>query len=276
MLAVAACHIHSNWSYDGKWTIADLASEFLRRGWRILMLTEHDRGFTERRRIRHREECVRFSCKDLLILPGIEYSDPSNTVHMLVWGDVRFAGEAQPTATLLRHVRSSNGIAVLAHPSRKRAWSVFDPAWTQDLSGLEIWNRKTDGWAPSRDAIRLLKATGLPAFAGMDFHDRRQFFPLGLKLDVRGGLSEENVLAALRNQQFAASAFGLRITAESAMRRFGFLRIPEFVRRGTAWSARRVRGKGQMTQQAKASTPDGPCPNSQEPIQGINAPGISK
>src|SRR5258708_3566891 len=145
----AACHVHSDWSYDGKWTLPDLAAAFGRRGYRVVMMTEHDRGFSEARRLEHRAACAAASSDELLLLPGIEYSDATNALHVLVWGQVPFLGEEMPTAELLRRVKAAGGVAVLAHPSRRQAWKVFDSGWTDGLLGIEVWNRKTDGWAPS-------------------------------------------------------------------------------------------------------------------------------
>ncbi len=185
-MVTAACHIHSDWSYDGKWTLSALASEFGRRGYRVLMMTEHDRGFTEERRQEHRAACAAASSENVLVVPGIEYSDAENRVHVLVWGPVPFVGEEVPTAKMLKAVTAAGGVAVMAHPSRMKAWKVFDPAWAGDLLGMEIWNRKTDGWAPSKTATQLLEGTNLLPFVGMDFHDRRQMFPLSMELGSPG------------------------------------------------------------------------------------------
>jgi hypothetical protein len=203
------------------------------------MVTEHDRGFTEERRRHHRQECARASTERLLVLPGIEYSDASNVVHVLTWGDVPFIGEARPTDEMLEAVRASDGVAVLAHPTRRKAWQAYDPRWTKHLLGIELWNRKTDGWSPSRTAVPLLKATGLRPFAGLDFHDR-QFFPLTMTLDVSGPVCEGSVLTALRSGHFSASAFGVGITTDSVALRFGALRLPEFTRRAWSWGRKRA------------------------------------
>ena len=100
MTAWCACHIHSSWSYDGRWSLKEIAAEFARRGFRVVMITEHDRGFTEERRLMHREACAEARASAMLIIPGIEYSDAANNVHVLVWGSVPFLGEGVPTAEL--------------------------------------------------------------------------------------------------------------------------------------------------------------------------------
>ena len=191
----AACHVHSDWSYDGKWPVDKLATALKERGYRVVLMTEHDLGFTEARRLEHREACAKASSEDILVIPGIEYSDAKNIVHVLVWGPVPFLGEGVPTGEMLAKVAAANGVAVLAHPSRKNAWQTFDPAWRKHLLGVEIWNRKTDGWSPSKHAAPLLNGTSLIEFVGLDFHVKNQFFPLAMGLKMEAPISEDAVLA---------------------------------------------------------------------------------
>lgn len=239
----AACHIHSNWSYDGKWKLSELAAEFGSRGYRVVMMTEHDRGFSESRRQELWAACAKASSKDLLMLPGIEYSDANNTVHVLVWGPVPFVGENVPTAELLKAVKSANGVAVLAHPTRRNAWRVFDPAWVDNLLGIEIWNRKTDGWSPSKTALPLLEGTRMLPFVGMDFHDSKQMFRLAMQLDMASEINEESVLDCLRARRCRALAFG-RPVKDVVSGIFGMtLRSAENVRRTAATAYRSLKKK---------------------------------
>ena len=101
-LVRTACHVHSTWSYDGKWPLQDLAKSFSRRGYRAVLITEHDQGFSESKRLDHRAACQKASDADILLVPGIEYSDPANVIHLLVWGDV-------PFYRLWIHTRTSTG-----------------------------------------------------------------------------------------------------------------------------------------------------------------------
>src|SRR5208337_4178720 len=142
MQVLAACHVHSAWSYDGSWTLDALSKKFSNRGYRVLMMTEHDRGFSEARLCEFREACAKASAEKILVLPGIEYSDSENRIHVLVWGQVPFLGEGLPTGEMLEKVRAARGFAVLAHPSRRDAWKSFEPAWSDRLLGIEVWNRK--------------------------------------------------------------------------------------------------------------------------------------
>lgn len=203
----AICHVHSDWSYDGSWSLGRLVERFKRRGVRVMLMTEHDRGFSPERFAAYRAACAEESTEELLVVPGIEYSDPTNTIHILVWG-TPFLGADRPTEDLLKSVTDENGIAVLAHPTRRNAWSLFEKDWTHALTGIEVWNRKTDGWAPSRHAQAMLENTDLTRFVGLDFHTSRQFFPLTLQLQVQGTISEESVNQCLRSQDVRAYALG--------------------------------------------------------------------
>lgn len=205
----AVAHVHSEWSYDAKWTLSELASAFRKRGFRILLTTEHDRGFTTDKLREYRETARAASSDDLLIVPGIEYSDAENVVHTLTWGDAEFLGENLDTREVLEKIAEAGGASVMAHPSRKQAWRNYQESWTPLLSGIEVWNRKSDGWRPSEPAFRLVEETGLPATVGPDFHRARQFFPLALWLDLEGKPTEAKVTGCLREQRFKAKSFGV-------------------------------------------------------------------
>jgi hypothetical protein len=208
MEVIAACHIHSEWSYDAKWTLPALSAKFAARGCRLLMMTEHDRGFTPARFEQFRDACAAASNEQILVVPGIEYSDADNRVHVLTWGLRSFLGENLPTGEMLDGVKAAGGVAVLAHPGRKDVWRTFDPQWIDRLLGIEVWNRKYDGWAPSQSAPKLLAMGNSVPFAGLDFHTQRQSFPLTMVFDVRGTINEENILECLRARRCEARAFG--------------------------------------------------------------------
>jgi len=242
MEVFAACHVHSQWSYDGSWSLDALSARFSLRGYRLLMMTEHDRGFTADRLKQYREACSQASSNKILVMPGIEYSDATNRVHVLVWGPVPFLGEGLPTSEMLEAVHAANGLAVLAHPSRREAWKSFEPSWADRLLGIEVWNRKYDGWAPSQTAPALLGSTGAIPFVGLDFHTERQSFPLGMALDVHEDVSEETVLDSLRSRRCYARAFRLPLSQIKVRRALPVLNVAERSRRMGASIARYWRG----------------------------------
>src|SRR5580704_16965078 len=104
---LAVCHAHSNWSYDGSWSLEALSSKFSRQGCRVLMMTEHDRGFTAARFDQYREACAQASTAEILVVPGIEYSDTANRMHVLAWGPVPFLGEGLATSEMLDAVQAA-------------------------------------------------------------------------------------------------------------------------------------------------------------------------
>jgi len=233
MEVLAASHIHSTWSYDGSWSLEALSERFRRRGYRVLLMTEHDRGFTQEHFQKYREACDRASSKEILLVPGIEYSDSANRVHVLVWG-TPFLGEGLPTGEMLEAARAADGVAVLAHPTRKSAWSLVEPHWTERLLGIEAWNRKYDGWAPSITAPALLAACAAMPFVGLDFHTERQGFPLGMALDIPCAVAEVSVLECLRSRRCEPRAFGLPLQERLFRKAVPALGFAEHTRRAAA------------------------------------------
>jgi hypothetical protein len=240
MEVLAACHVHSGWSYDAKWSLEALSAKFSERGCRVLMMTEHDRGFNPSRWEEYRRACAQASSDNILVVPGIEYSDAANRVHVLVWGSVPFLGEGLPTGEMLSRVKAENGVAVLAHPSRKSVWQTFEPDWAEGLLGIELWNRKYDGWAPSETSPALLEKANAVPFVGLDFHTERQLFPLVMALDLEGKVSENTVLDCLRARRCSPRAFGAPLGQHLFRRALPALRIAERSRRTAAKIARQT------------------------------------
>jgi hypothetical protein len=227
----AAFHVHSDWSYDGKWSLERIANAFSRRGYRVVMMTEHDRGFSEMRRQEHREACRKASSDQICLIPGIEYSDNSNCVHILTWGEIPFIGENMETSRVLDVATEYRGVSIFAHPGRKSAWKRFEPEWSKKLAGIEFWNRKTDGWAPSKEAWQLLRTTKSLPFAGMDFHDSRQLFPLSTILQIDADVTETTILEALKAKRCESQVFGIPLESFSHGVRGVTVRWAESMRR---------------------------------------------
>lgn len=205
----AVAHIHSEWSDDASWPLERLVESFRERRCGVLLMCEHSRGFTDTKWSRYVEACARASTTEVLVVPGLEYNDADNVVHVPVWGDLPFLGETPDIAEVLARASAARGIAVFAHPWRRDAWRRFDPTWSEHLTAVEIWNRKYDGWAPNRAALAYARELGVPGFVSLDFHTARQFFPLALELTLDGdGVPDRTrVESALRSGDFEATAF---------------------------------------------------------------------
>jgi len=207
-----AAHVHSEWSYDAEWQLDELVRAFRERRYDAVLMAEHDRGFDDARWEAYRAACAEASTKDLLLVPGMEYEDAASLVHVPVWGvDLPFLGAARPTEELLRDAKAHDAFTVFAHPARRNAFRSFRPEWTPHLDAVEIWNRHYDGIAPYPEGRRFAEEQGLRAFAALDFHTRRQFFPLAVIMEVAEPVSPAAVIDALRAGRFRAEAFGVSV-----------------------------------------------------------------
>ncbi len=210
----AALHVHSDWSYDGHWRLTAIARMFGALGYDAVLMSEHDTRFAPDRFDAYRQACYDASTSRCRLVPGIEYSCPDNDVHILTWGLDRYLGEHRPVIETLREVRAHGGVAILAHPIRRAAYRKFDPAWIPFLSGIELWNRKSDGLTHGREALRLIAATGLPATVGCDFHRLRHLYPLSTRFEIEGDAATEPALvAALAGGHHRSFALGREVLA---------------------------------------------------------------
>jgi len=208
LIARAVVHVHSEWSFDGSWPLTKLASFFSRLGYKIMLTAEHDKFFSDKRWEKYKRACAEASTNKLLIIPGIEYSDIFNVVHIMAWGNMPYLGPIKDIELMLRCIYELNGVSVMSHPSRKYAWKKFNISWAPLLSGIELWNRKFDGVAPSNDAQMLLKKyNNLMPFVGLDFHRINQLFPLAMKIHINGILNEQKVLKEIWEKRISAEVF---------------------------------------------------------------------
>src|SRR5256885_13891433 len=151
----AATHVHSEWSYHARWPLRSIADQFARRGYDAVFMSDHERGFNELRWRAYRRACDEASDERIRLVPGIEYEDRQNVVHVGIWGSsVPFLGEARATLDLLRAASSEGAAAVFGHPGRRDAITSYRPEWAEHLTGVEVWNRQYDGMAPNARAIR--------------------------------------------------------------------------------------------------------------------------
>jgi hypothetical protein len=235
----AVAHVHSEWSDDGTWSLRRIEATFARRGYQVVLMSEHSRGFTAAKWDDYRQACADASTDRVLLVPGIEYGDKDDVVHIPVWGQVPFFGDMPPTGDLLKQVAGAAGTAVWAHPWRRAAWQRCEPAWWEYLGAVEVWNRKYDGIAPNRDSLGLALQNGAAPFVTLDLHTRRQLFPLSLRLAVPGPATAslpgcDDVYGALREGGFAAQAFGIALGQLTSGPAALTLRMLEQARRAAA------------------------------------------
>ena len=204
----AAAHVHSEWSDDASWSLPRIATTFARLGHQVVLMCEHSRGFSSAKWLEYMEACRQASNERVLLVPGIEYGDEDDVVHIPVWGTVPFFGDGLPTGKLLQSATEAAGIAVWAHPWRRDAWNRFQPSWLEHLSAVEVWNRKYDGIAQQGRHIAS-QARGHPGHRGAGLPYPPPLFPLAINLDLDAAPSEATVYAALADGRVAPRAFGL-------------------------------------------------------------------
>ncbi|HEV3323123.1 MAG TPA: PHP domain-containing protein [Solirubrobacteraceae bacterium] len=241
----AAFHVHSEWSYDAQLPLEKIAALFRKEHCDAVFMCEHDRGFDAERLAEYVAACAAASAAGPLLVPGIEYADPQDRVHVPVWG-APFLGEGTPTTELLRTVATHGGAAVLAHPVRRDAWRVFEREWLELSAGIEIWTRKWDGWAPNPRACRWAAEHGLVGVAALDLHRPGQMFPLAMELllDAPGGedpLSVAACVAALRQGRCRALIGGQPVAPLTHGGLGAAARSVERIRRPVWRRGRRVR-----------------------------------
>jgi hypothetical protein len=239
--ARAVAHVHSEWSDDASWSLDRIAATFRRLHCPVVLMSEHSRGFTAAKWAEYVEACQQSSTREVTLVPGIEYGDDDDVVHIPVWGTAEFFGEAPRITELLTEVSQAGGTAVWAHPWRRDAWRRFEPSWRDHLSAVEVWNRKYDGIAPNRRSVELARRYQARAFVSLDFHSRRQLFPLSLSLRFgqapgpagasSAPVSVNEVYAALRDGSFSPRAFGLPVEPLTSGVPAATLRILESGRR---------------------------------------------
>jgi hypothetical protein len=241
MTVRAAVHVHSDWSYDGSWSLQELAREFGRRGYGAVLMAEHDRGFDDDRWGAYRQECAAASASGALLVPGIEYSDRANLAHVAVWGDLPFLGEGRETGELLSDAVDGGGAAMFAHPGRRDAGRLLDGDVASQLVGIEVWNRKYDGWAPGPGAVRMCESSETVPFFGLDFHTSRQFHPIGMLVDVEGSATAASIVDSVLARRCRPFAF--RFDGERLMHGPGHsvARSAEAMRRAVRPGVRRWR-----------------------------------
>ena len=216
-----AIHVHSAWSYDGTASLEEVARFFRRLHFDAVFMSEHDRGFDGAKWDAYQSAC-RDASRGLRLIPGLEYQDADNAVHVLVWGDLPFLS-CGSTTELLRRVRGERGSRSRPAPARKDALARLTTIDHDLLDGVEIWNRRYDGWSPPDQVDAFSDRPELLRIVGLDFHRRLDFFPLALRLDPATEPTPEAATEALRSGRFVAELCGMPASHFSTGRRRAIL-----------------------------------------------------
>jgi predicted metal-dependent phosphoesterase TrpH len=213
----AALHVHSTYS-DGEFTLAELREKFIHAGCSLIGMADHADAF-DAEKVRHYvAECARLSDERLRFLPGLEFGCVQR-MHIVGYGVTALIDSTDP-ATVIAHIRSQRGVAVIAHPPA----ALFDLIEHLELlpDGVEGWNSKYDGrYAPRPATFELIarlqaRRPPLRAFYGQDLHWRKQYAGLFNLLDIP--VAERTmVLEALRAGTFEGCTATIRLPSDGRL-----------------------------------------------------------
>jgi hypothetical protein len=195
-------HVHSEYSHDGRDSIAALHEFALARGIGFIGLTDHAEDFEPDRYVALQEECAAVSDDRVRIIAGLEYRfNGFSGLHLLALGLSRWIAPRTP-ADFIRQARGVTGFTIMAHPVLP-GYQLPDEV-RDGIDAIEVWNASYNTrYLPDPRAIRLLRAINatrpeVVATAGLDQHDARNDRGTRVFLDEL----TDNPLAALRAGRF--------------------------------------------------------------------------
>ena len=207
-------HVHSDFSYDGRHTLGEIASFAKNRGYSFVGMTEHSNTFDADKMAAFVKACRRLSDPELFLIPGIEFNCEKD-FHLMGLGIECLPDMAiKDPIAVTRFIRGQGGLAIVSHPSR---YAYRMPSGLEtEIHGIEVWNASYDGrFVPNDQSIEVWQElrkrnTALIAFGGQDLHHITNHSQV--KLEVRSSeLTEESVLQSLKQGNFtiANSCFRL-------------------------------------------------------------------
>jgi len=217
MTNVGILHVHSNLSYDGQNTLAEIAFFAKSRGYQFVAMSEHSDTFDPQKMAYLVDQCGRLSDASFLMIPGLEFTC-DNRLHLLALGIERYINTTNPIL-VARFAREQGGLAILSHPSRY-AYQIPSGLETY-LDGIEVWNAGYDGrFIPNDRSIRLWKSlrtcnNSLRAFGSQDLHaiEDHRHVRVGVRCEQ---LTRHAILKGLRAGKFVISNSFLRLQSDSS------------------------------------------------------------
>lgn len=212
-------HVHSNYSYDGRHSLEEIAQYGIRSGFSFIGMSEHSDTLNEEKMDGYVKECQRISNRDCLMIPGIEFTC-ENDLHIIGLGVKHYIKTKDPIQAA-RFIQKNGGIAIIAHPVRYHY--KIQPDLAEAADGIEVWNTAYDGrFVPNIHSMTLLRdlnknGRSLLGFGGEDLHQIRDRCSVALFLSMEN-LREEGILSNLRqgNYRISNSYFSLSPGGETS------------------------------------------------------------
>jgi hypothetical protein len=213
-------HVHSNHSYDGRHSMAEIRDMARGRGYAFVGMAEHSNTLDAGSVARVAEECRRLSTAECRMLPGIEFSCRGG-LHLVGFGLAEYSDSTDPFY-LARFIADRGCLAVLAHPQRDL--DRIPPELAPLLHGLEVWNARYDGrFIPDHRGLDLLTAlrrrnASLLGYGGVDLHEIADVAHVRTVV-AADDTSEAAILAGLRRGRFMISSPYFSLDAAGARSR---------------------------------------------------------
>lgn len=215
--SIGVVHLHTEYSHDGRDSIADLAVWARELGLQFVAITDHAEDLDEADWDELVDDCARHSSADLILFPGLEFRFQGFTgVHLLACGLQRFISPATPEE-FIRLTADNAALTIGAHPIIWRRSCPNDVLAA--LDAVEVWNGAYNTrYLPDPGAMRMvrsLRASGSHTVAtvGPDQHDRRNDRELRLHVAA----AAPDALSAIRAGHFRARGKTLSIASDGAM-----------------------------------------------------------
>jgi len=171
-------HIHSIYSTDADYSIAELKNLFIGFGYDFIAVTDHldsSDDDNERKKIYLSiiDECRENTDDRFCIIPGLEIATTEG-YHILGVGLKSFVTN-DSVNIVIKEIQKQGALAILAHPYRD-SYEKFNKDFFCSLNGIEIWNRNEFfGKYPNKQALRdvlNLRKSNFPVFGyiASDFH----------------------------------------------------------------------------------------------------------
>lgn len=196
-------HLHTEYSYDGNYTLSDIAGLAKKHGHSFILLTEHNDDFNDDKMKRFVSACKHFSSDSMLIIPGLEVNCDFGR-HILALGVTRRIETASPDH-VVESIKENGGLAIIPHPCLYQFRSFLASA--ENLNGVEVWNSRYDGtWAPNPRSFSLLRRLrhenpNIFAYAGQDAHSLSDVSDLRVTMELES-ITEYEILFSLARGRF--------------------------------------------------------------------------
>ena len=195
-------HCHSNYSYDGQYSYAELRNIFISKGLDFVCITEHIEHLDQNKIDAIIDDCRKNSDTEFLFIPGIEMDE--FVVYFVGIDHVNI--DFSSSLAVFNSLLSVCKLCVFSHPIKAR---YQYPEWLiKHCDAVEIWNTKHDGvHYPRKQSMGLLRRVkkvrpNAVAVVGMDFHNRNHISPANMQILNTGALTEEFVLNEIKQGRF--------------------------------------------------------------------------